>query len=313
MVDAAVLISLFSATLRLSAPLLLTALGAVYCERSGVVNIALEGIMTAGAFFAVAATLATHNPWIGVLAAIAAGAVLSLLHAVVSINFKANQVVSGVAINILSAGLTAFLLNVFYGHGGQSPAIDLAWQLPKWFGFLQRIPLIGPIIGGHNPGVYIAFAMVPLTYFVLFKTRLGLRIRAVGEHPRAADTVGVNVYSIRYFGVLMSGVLGGFAGSLLSIGTGTVFLEGMVAGRGFIALAAMIFGKWHPVGTMWACLLFGFTEALQLIIQVMGWTFVKPGIIVMLPYVLTILALAGLVGRSTPPAASGIPYEKGGK
>ncbi len=308
----AAIITLFALTFRLAAPLLLTALGALFSERSGVVNIALEGIMTIGAFFALVVTYATHNPWLGVIAAIAAGIVVSALHAVVSIKFKANQVVSGVAINILAAGLTAFLLNVFYGHGGQSPSIDLAWQLPRWFGFLKGIPVIGPIIGGHTPGVYIAFAMVPITWFILYKTPLGLRIRAVGEHPRAADTLGVNVYKIRYFGVIMSGVLGGFAGSIFTIGEGAAFLEGMIAGRGFIALAAMIFGNWLPVRTMLACLLFGFTSALQLVIQVMGITTIAPQILTTLPYILTILALAGFVGRSVGPAASGKAYDKEG-
>ncbi len=305
-------ISLLAMTLRLTAPLLLTALGAIFSERSGVVNIALEGIMVIGAFFALTVTYATHNPWLGVLAAVLSGALVSALHAVVSIKFRANQVVSGVAINILAAGFTAFMLNVLYGHGGQSPQIDLAWQLPRWFSFLEPIPFIGPIIGGHTPGVYVAFLMVPVTWFILYKTKLGLRIRAVGEHPRAADTLGVDVYKIRYFGVIMSGILGGLAGSILTIGEGNLFLEGMVAGRGFIALAAMIFGNWKPVGTMLACLLFGFTSGLQLVAQVIGIN-VKPQLLATLPYVLTILALAGFVRKSRAPAASGVPYEKDGK
>jgi simple sugar transport system permease protein len=228
-------ISLLSMTFRLAAPLLLTALGAIFSERSGVVNIALEGIMTIGAFFALAATYATGSAWIGVFAAILSGMIIAALHAVVSIKFEANQVVSGVAINILGAGLTAFLLNVFYGHGGQSPAIDASSQIPKAFEFLEAVPVIGPIIGGHNILVYFAFVMVPITSFILFKTKLGLRLRAVGEHPRAADTLGVNVHMMRYLGVIVSGALGGLAGAMLSIGEGTVFLEGMIAGRGFIS------------------------------------------------------------------------------
>jgi simple sugar transport system permease protein len=305
-------ISLFAMTFRLAAPLLLAGLGAIFSEKSGVINIAIEGIMTIGAFFALVVTYATQNPWLGLLAALISGVAISALHAVVSIKFEANQVVSGVAINILAAGLTAFLLNVFYGHGGQSPAIQTAWQLPRWFSFLREIPLIGPIIGGHNPLVYFAFAMVPVTSFILFKTSLGLRLRAVGEHPRAADTLGVNVYKMRYFGVLMSGALGGLAGAILTIGEGTVFLEGMVAGRGFIAIAAIIFGKWMPLGTMLACLLFGLTSGLQIVFQVVNITAVKPQILATLPYVLTILALAGFVGKSEGPAASGEPYRKEG-
>ncbi|QOR35657.1 ABC transporter permease [Clostridium sp. 'deep sea'] len=306
-------ISLFYITLRMTAPLLLTALGAIFSERSGVINIALEGIMTMGAFFALVVTYATHNPLLGVLAAILSGAVIAALHALVSIKYKANQAVSGVAINILAAGLTAFLLNIFYGHGGQSPSIDLAWQLPRWFVGLRKIPFIGPMIGGHSPITYIAFIMVPVTWFILYKTSLGLRLRAVGEHPRAADTLGVNVYKMRYFGVIMSGVLGGLAGAIFTIGEGTSFLEGMIAGRGFIALAAMIFGNWMPFRTMLACLLFGFTTSLQLVAQATGITSVSPKILASLPYFLTILALAGFVGKTVDPAASGKPYEKEGK
>jgi len=305
-------ISLLSMTFRLAAPLLLTALGAIFSERSGVVNIALEGIMTIGAFFALAATYATGSAWIGVFAAILSGMIIAALHAVVSIKFEANQVVSGVAINILGAGLTAFLLNVFYGHGGQSPAIDASSQIPKVFKFLEAVPVIGPIIGGHNILVYFAFVMVPITSFILFKTKLGLRLRAVGEHPRAADTLGVNVHMMRYLGVIVSGALGGLAGAMLSIGEGTVFLEGMVAGRGFIALAAMIFGNWKPVGTMLACLLFGFTSGLQIVLQVVGTVDIPSQVLATLPYVLTILALAGFVGKSEGPAASGQPYRKEG-
>ncbi|MFP4456569.1 MAG: ABC transporter permease [Clostridia bacterium] len=305
------IISLLTMTFRLAAPLLLTALGAIFSERSGVINIALEGIMIIGAFFALVVTYATHSPLLGIIAAMGSGMIIAALHAVVSIKFEANQVVSGVAINILGAGLTAFLLNIFYGHGGQSPAIDSAWQIPKLFNFLKPIPVIGPIIGGHNALVYFAFLMVPITSFVLFKTKFGLRLRAVGEHPRAADTLGVNVYKMRYIGVILSGLLGGLAGAILSIGEGTVFLEGMIAGRGFIALAAMIFGNWKPFGTMLACLLFGFTSGLQIVLQVVGAVDIPSQVLATLPYVLTILALAGFVGESEGPAASGRPYKKG--
>ncbi len=304
------LISLFAMTFRVAAPLLLAALGGLFSERAGVVNIALEGIMTIGAFFALATTLATQNPWLGMLAAMISGMAIAAIHAVVSIKFMADQTVSGVAINILGAGLTAFLLNVFYGHGGQSPHIDIAWQIPRAFEFLKPIPWIGPILGGHNVLVYVAFALVPISSFILFKTPLGLRLRAVGEHPRAADTLGVNVYAVRYFGVIVSGMLGGLGGAILSIGESSSFLEGMIAGRGFIALAAVIFGKWKPVGTMLACLLFGFTSGLQIVVQVMNISQISPMILATIPYFLTILALAGFVGKSEGPAASGKPYSK---
>jgi simple sugar transport system permease protein len=307
--NTAALTTLLFFTFRSAAPLILAAMGATFTERTGVVNIAIEGIMTIGAFTAVAVDFVYPHPWVAVLAAMAAGVLISALHAVVSIKFKGDQVVSGTAINILAAGLTAFLMIVFWGKAGATavvPATMKDWSIP----IIRNIPILKDIIGQQTPGVYLSWVAVLVSWYLIYRTPLGLRIRAVGEHPRAADTVGVNVYRVRYLGVLMSGIFAGFAGAVLSIGIGNAFLEGMVAGRGFIAIGAMIFGNWNPVGAMLAAILFGFADALQVTAGVLGFTLIPPGLIQALPYVLTMLALVGFVGRSTPPAASGTPYEK---
>jgi simple sugar transport system permease protein len=217
-------------------------------------------------------------------------------------------VVSGVAINILATGLSAFLMKSLFGAGGHL-ILEGAPKLSDWsIPLIRDLPFIGPIIGKQTPGVYLAFIAMGVSSYVLFRTPLGLRIRAVGEHPQAADTVGINVYRVRYLGVIISGVLAGFAGSILSIGIGNGFLEGMVSGKGFIAIAAMIFGKWNPVGTMWACLLFGLAEAIQVTANLLGIT-IPSTLMATFPYILTMLVLAGVVGKATAPAASGIPYE----
>lgn len=294
-------VSILLATLRISTPLILAALGGVFSERAGVVNIALEGMMLIGAFTAAVVSYYTHNPWLGVLGAVLAGALFAWLHAIASIKFRADQVVSGTAINILAGGLTIFLLRILFNVEGTTPQVSKLspWSLTDLVSF--------------NPIVYLALLAVPLSWVILYKTTFGLRLRAVGEHPQAADTVGINVYKMRYIAVLLSGVLAGLAGAHLSIGEGSVFVRYMTGGRGFIALAAMIFGKWHPVGALGASLLFGLAEAIQINlmgIQLLGIT-VPPEFINMIPYVVTMLVLAGFVGRSTPPAADGIPYEKG--
>ena len=295
---------------RSAAVLLLASLGGIFSERSGVVNIALEGMITMGSFAAVATTIITKQPWLGVLAAILAGMLMAALHAVLSIRFKANQVISGTAINILAAGLSSFLMKSLFNQGGHL-LLENAPKLSDWsIPIIKDLPWIGPILGTHTPGVYLAFVFAGIAHYVLFHTPLGLRIRAVGEHPHAADTVGVNVYRTRYLGVILSGVLAGFAGSVLSIGIGSAFLENMAAGRGFIALAAVIFGKWTPLGTMAACLLFGLSEAVQVTSNLIGiGKYIPSNLMATFPYIITMLALAGFVGRSIAPAASGQPYE----
>jgi general nucleoside transport system permease protein len=288
--------SLVMSTLRLATPLVLAALGGLFSERAGVINIALEGTMLAGAFAAAAVTYATGSPWVGLLAGIAAGVLIAAIHAMACIRYKADQVVSGTAINILMFGVPGFLSGALFLSSGSTP------QLPKE----QLIP--------YAPMVMAAL-LVPLTWYVLYRTPFGLRLRSVGENPEAADAAGISVGSIRYAGVLLSGVLAGIGGAYLSIGQSSLFTRNMTSGRGFIALAALIFGKWRPVQTMLACLLFGFTEAVS--IQMQGVVKLPSGedipvqFIQIVPYVLTIVVLAGFIGQSRPPRALGVPYEKG--
>jgi len=289
-------VSLLMSTLRLATPLVLAALGGLFSERAGVINIALEGIMLAGAFAAAAMTYATGSPWVGVMSGMAAGLLIAAIHAVACIRYRADQVVSGTAINILMFGVPGFLSGALFLSSGSTP------QLPKE----QLIP---------NAPMALAALLVPLTWYVLYRTPFGLRLRSVGENPAAADAAGVSVASIRYAAVLLSGVLAGIGGAYLSIGQSSLFTRNMTSGRGFIALAALIFGKWRPVQTMLACLLFGFTEAVS--IQMQGVVKLPSGedipvqFIQIVPYVLTIVVLAGFIGQSRPPRALGVPYEKG--
>ena len=299
-------LSLIASTIRLATPLVLAALGGLFSERSGVINIALEGKMPAGAFTAAAVTYAadkrlgmgTASPWVGLLGGMLAGLFIAVIYAVSCIKFKAEQVVSGAAINILMLGIPGFLSGAFFLSSGSTP------QLPKDH-LLPQSPVIIAIT---------MLALVALIWYVLYKTPFGLRLRSVGENPEAADAAGVSVSRIRYSGVLLAGVLAGMGGAYLSIGQSSLFTRNMTAGRGFIALAALIFGKWRPVQTMLACLLFGFTEAVS--IQMQGVFKLPSGedipvqFIQMVPYVLTIVVLAGFIGSSRPPRALGIPYEK---
>ena len=299
---------LWQSTLQFGALLLLPALGGVISERSGVVNIAMEGMMLTGAYAGVMTTLATHSVIIGVAGAMIAGGLMALVHAIVSINFKANQIVSGIAINIAALGLTNYLL--FIQTGGQGvPSLKDALRLPNLaWGPLANIPFIGRVLFQQNIIFYVAVLILLGIQFLLFRTNIGLRIRAVGEHPQAADTAGVNVRLIRYLCVIGSGLLSGLAGAFLALGIAGIFNSNMTAGTGFIALAAMIFGKYTPWGTAGACVLFGLGQALSVRMQDSG---VSASLLSTLPYLLTIIALVGLVGRTTAPAADGIPYEPG--
>jgi general nucleoside transport system permease protein len=300
---------LWQATLVFATLLVLPALGGVISERSGVVNIAMEGMMLTGAFAAVTTAEATHSLWVGVIGAMIAGGLMALIHAFVSINFKANQIVSGIAINIFALGLTNYL--VFVQTQGQGlPSLPNALRLPTiTWGPLANIPFLGQVLFQQNIIFYVALLILAGMQFLLFRTNIGLRIRAVGEHPQAADTAGVNVYLVRYLCVISSGVLSGLGGAFLSLGIAGIFSSNITAGAGFIALAAMIFGKYNPLGTAGACLLFGLGEALATRMQDTG---ISPYLLSTIPYVLTLIALVGLVGRTTPPAADGIPYEPGG-
>lgn len=299
---------LWAATLQFAALLLLPALGGVISERSGVTNIAMEGMMLTGAYAGVMTALATHSVLGGVLGAIIAGCLISLVHAVVSINFKANQIVSGIAINIAALGLTNYLLFIQTGNQGV-PSLTNNLRLPNVsLGALSNIPFIGPVFFQQNIIFYVAVLILLAIQFLLFRTNIGLRIRAVGEHPLAADTAGVNVRLVRYLCVIASGALSGLAGAFLSLGIAGIFNPDMTAGAGFIALAAMIFGKYIPWGAAGACVIFGLGEALSSRMQGAG---VSPSLLNTIPYVLTLIALVGLVGRTVAPAADGIPYEPG--
>jgi general nucleoside transport system permease protein len=300
--------NLWQATLTAAVLLLLPALGGVISERSGVVNIAMEGMMLTGAFFGVVADLAWHNPWLATGVAMVAGGLMALIHAVVSIRFRADQIVSGIAINIFAAGLTVFLVNRIYGlqdvgHVGQSELLP-NYNVPV----LDQIPFIGQVVFQQNVIVYVALVLLVLVHVVLFRTRLGLRIRAVGEHPQAADTAGINVYAIRYGAVVTSGLLSGLSGAFLAIGISNTFVPNMTDGRGYIALAAMIFGKWTPFGAFVACVIFGLGEAIYANNSIIH---ISQYLLSMLPYIITLVVLAGLVGRSSPPAADGLPYVPG--
>jgi len=300
--------NLWQATLAAAILLLLPALGGVISERSGVVNIAMEGMMLVGAFFAVYADLHLHNPWLATLVAMIAGGLMALVHAVVSIRFRADQIVSGIAINIFAAGLTVFLIGRLYGlqdvgHIGQSDALPTI-TVPG----LSSIPFVGQVFFNQNVVVYVALVVLVLMHVVLFRTKLGLRIRSVGEHPQAADTAGINVFTLRYGAVITSGLLSGLAGAFLAIGVSNTFVPNMTDGRGYIALAAMIFGKWTPFGAFIACIIFGLGEAIYANNSVIS---ASPYLLSMLPYVLTLIVIAGLIGRSIPPAADGLPYVPG--
>jgi len=295
--------------LRLSTPLILAALGGMFSERGGVINIALEGIMLAGAFTAAAITALVHNPWLGLIAAAGAGIFVAMIHAAASIGFKANQVVVGTAINIMFLGMPALVSGAVFDSTGSTPQLKREFTLPDWnIPLIDRIPVLGELLSGHKPLVYFALAMVPISYFILFKTRFGLRLRAVGENPEAADTAGISVSGMRYAGVLISGLLAALGGAYLSIGQNSLFTRNMTAGRGFIALAALIFGKWHPVGAFLACLLFGLADATA--IRMQGVVRVPVEFIQIIPYVLTLVVLAGFIGRAVPPRAIGVPYLK---
>jgi general nucleoside transport system permease protein len=291
-------IALIWSTIRLATPLVLAALGGLFSERSGVINIALEGMMLAGAFTAAAVTHAVGSPFVGVLAGMGAGLLIASIHAVACIRYKADQVVTGTAINILMLGMPAFLSGALFLSSGATP------QIPK-----ENLIALTPF-----SIAIILIAITLMVWYVLYKTPFGLRLRAVGENPEAADAAGVRVATMRYWGVLLSGVLAGIGGAYLSIGQSSLFTRNMTSGRGFIALAALIFGKWRPVQTLLACLLFGLTEAVS--IQMQGVVKLPSGedipvqFIQMVPYVLTIIVLAGFIGSSRPPKALGIPYQK---
>ncbi len=300
--------TLIASTIRLSTPLILAALGGLYSERGGVINIALEGMMLAGAFTAAAVTAFTHSSLVGVVAAVVAGLLVAALHALATVRYRADQVVSGTAINMLFLGVPALLSGALFDSTGATRPLTKDEVMPDVMIFNpQSYPMLASIFN-HRLIVYLAFIVVAATVYVLYRTRFGLRLRAVGENPEAADTAGINVQRMRWAGVLISGALAALGGAYLAIGQSSQFTRNMTAGRGFIALAALIFGKWHPVGAMLACLLFGFAEAVS--IRMQGTVNIPNQFILMIPYVLTIVMLAGLIRRADPPKALGVAYAK---
>lgn len=310
--DAEALVALLHATIRLSTPLLFAAMGGLFSERSGVINIALEGKMLLGALTGFMIAYSTGNPWLGLAGAMIAGAIVALLFAYVTITLGADQIVTAVAINLMMVGLTGvvFRLMKAANAGSLSAPTFPTWNVP----FLSDLPLIGSLFFGHLPLVYMAFLLVPLSGFVLYRTTWGLSVRAVGEHPRAADTLGVKVPLVRYLCVIWSGMMAAAGGVVLSIGFNSTFIEGMTAGRGFIAFSAIVFGQWTPLGTLLASLLFGFADAFQLRIQSgilapLGIPEIPYQFPVMLPYVVTLVALF-FTGRMQWPAAAAIPYKR---
>lgn len=319
--DFATLLQMLDATLRLATPLLLACLAGLFSERAGIFDIGLEGKMLAAAFMSAAIAAVTGDVWLGLLAGIGASLVLSAIHGVASITFRGNQLISGVAINFLAAGLTVVVAQSWFRQGGRTPQLSGDGRFnPITLPFaetLRDVPVIGPIyfelISGHTILVYVALAMVPLTWWVLYRTRFGLRLRAVGENPAAVDTAGVSVVGLRFAAVGICGVLCGIAGAYLATALQAGFVKDMSAGRGYIALAALIFAKWRPWYALYACLLFGFLQALSLrpdiITGVIGFR-VNGQFLDVLPYILTVIILAGFVGKAIPPRAGGQPYVK---
>lgn len=314
-----ILMIVIPSTLLWAAPLIFTALGGNFSERSGVVNIGLEGLMVIGAFSAIVfnlkfdQTLGAATPWVALLVAMVVGAIFSLLHAVASITFRADQTVSGVAINLLAIGLALFLVKLFYGKG-QTDIIQKGFSkidIPV----LSGIPVIGPIFFSNTYYTsFVAIAVAFIAWFAMFKTPFGLRLRAVGEHPMAADTMGINVTKMRYIGVIISGALGGIGGGIYAQSISSDFSHATISGQGFMALAALIFGKWHPLGAMGAALFFGFAQSLSIIGSSLPLLENIPNVYLLIaPYVLTILALTGFIGRAEAPKASGTPYIKGSR
>jgi general nucleoside transport system permease protein len=318
--DLGTILQILDSTIRLATPLLLACLAGLFSERAGIFDIGLEGKMLISAFFSAAIAAVTGNVWLGLMAGIVSSLVLSAIHGLASITFRGNQLISGVAINFLAAGITVLIAQAWFQQGGRTPSLSgdarfspLEWPLT---GVLGQIPVVGPvyaeIVSGHTILVYVAMAAVPITWWVLFRTRFGLRLRAVGENPAAVDTAGISVVRLRYAAVAICGLLTGLAGAYLATGLAAGFVKDMSAGRGFIALAALIFAKWKPWPALGACLLFGFLEAVgnrYPNLDIAGVT-LPVQFMQALPYILTVVILAGFVGRAIPPRAGGEPYVK---
>ncbi|MCT4660664.1 MAG: ABC transporter permease [Tissierellales bacterium] len=300
-------------SLMYATPLIYTSLGGTVSENSGVVNIGLEGMMAIGAFVAAAVGYFTGNPWLGFLAGGAAGGLMALLHAIASVTLAADQIISGVAINFLGPGLALFLSRVFFENATTTKALDLKNKIERPLnGLFTQGSFLDSVFNQYTT-VYLAFFLVFVIWFMLYKTRFGLRLRACGEHPKAADTLGINVYRIRYIAVIMSGILAGFGGASLSIAVVSRFSPALISGQGFIALAAMIFGKWKPQGAMGASLFFGAATGLSIYIGSLENVNVSSHLLQMIPYILTLVVLMGFIGKATAPSADGEAYIKDGE
>jgi general nucleoside transport system permease protein len=319
--DYATLLQILDSTLRLATPLLLACLAGLFSERSGIFDIGLEGKMLAAAMASGAVAFLTGSVWVGLLAGIGASLIFAGIHGLASITFRGNQLISGVALNFLASGLTVLIAQALFGQGGRTPPLrDAARFNPVTLPFaeeLREVPFLGPlyyeVISGHSLLVYAAIALVPLSWWVLNRTRFGLRLRAVGENPAAVDTAGVSVIGLRFAAVAITGVLCGLAGVYMATALQAGFGREMTAGRGYIALAALIFAKWRPVAALWACLLFGFFQALALrpdVVQAVVQVKVPVPFLDALPYILTVIVLAGFIGKAIPPRAGGEPYVK---
>lgn len=295
-----------AAAIRISAPLVVAAIGETFSERAGVINVQLEGMMLSGAFCGVLAAYASNDPFIGLLAAIGGGLVIGGIHGAVTISLGGNQIVSGIALNLLAVGLTSYLLDLFFpGQSAVAPGLA-----PVAIEGISNIPVIGRVLFQQSVAVYFAFLLVPTSFFVLYRTRWGLKVLAAGENPRAADTFGLSVRTIRYQAVLLAGGLAGLAGGILALSQLNFFVDNLTQGRGFIALAAVLFGNWRPGYVAAGAFLFGFADALQLRLQAVG-VGIPPEVMTMIPYVLTLVVLAGFVGRSRSPRYLSVPYVRG--
>lgn len=299
---------LINATLIATPPLLFAALGSCFSERSGVINIGIEGMMTIGAFVGAVTAYFTGNGWLGFLCGGLAGAAFGLLHAVACVSFAADQTISGTAINFLAPGLAVFLCKALFDNSSDSPALDTAAKLPKMFAGVFKSGSFGYNVLATYSAAYLCFAVAAVVWFVFYKTRFGMRLRAVGEHPKACETLGIHVFRIRYICVILSGFLAGLGGAYVTLATVSQFRPSVIVGQGFIAIAAVIFGKFTPQGAVKACLLFGFCNGIRSLAGASN--VISPNLISMIPYAVTILALVLFVGSSRVPAANGKPYLK---
>ncbi len=314
-------LQILDTTLRLATPLLFACLAGLFSERSGIFDIGLEGKMLAAAMASASVAFLTGSVWVGLLAGIGASLLFAAIHGIASITFRGNQLISGVALNFLASGLTVLIAQAMFGQGGRTPPLEGAARFyPVTLPFadtLREVPILGPfyyeVISGHSLLVYAAFALVPISWWVLNRTRFGLRLRAVGENPAAVDTAGVSVVGLRFAAVAITGVLCGLAGAYMATALQAGFGREMTAGRGYIALAALIFAKWRPVAALWACLLFGFFQALELnpnALEAISGVKLPGPLLSSLPYILTVVVLAGFIGKAIPPRAGGEPYVK---